>query len=101
MFQRFVVKPLLKLAIWLAKKLFVPVAIWLLAKISLDRWHFRRCESCAEKIRRKAVVCRHCGHRSMRKSGSSSKWYEQVPSILHDVRASLHQVLARSGTPSL
>lgn len=71
MFQRLVLKPLLKLAGWLARKLFLPFLVWILAKVGFDRWRFRQCESCAEKIRRKAVVCRYCGHRMGTGIGSS------------------------------
>jgi hypothetical protein len=63
MLQRLILKRLLKLVAWLAGKLFLPALIWFVATLSLDRWQFRKCESCAEKIRRRAVVCRYCGHR--------------------------------------
>lgn len=70
MLQRLFLKQFLKLVAWLAGKLFLPALIWFVATLGLDRWQFKKCESCAEKIRRKAVVCRHCGHRAGMDIGS-------------------------------
>jgi hypothetical protein len=61
MLKKLVTKPLLKLLSWVARKLFVPALVFFAAKLGIDRWQFKSCPFCAEKVRRRAVVCRHCG----------------------------------------
>jgi hypothetical protein len=62
MLQKLLLKPLLKLLASLARRLALPLLIWCVAKLGIDRWQFRHCQRCAEKIQRRAVVCRYCGH---------------------------------------
>ena len=72
MVQKFLLKQLFKLVAWSARHLLVPALIWFSAKHGLERWQFRKCQACAEKIRRGAVVCRHCGQREETEAGAPS-----------------------------
>lgn len=67
-----VLKLLIALLGFLVRLLWIPLLGYIAIKFGIDRWQFKECPSCAEKIRKSANVCKYC-NREVDLSNESTK----------------------------